>query len=267
MGPNIAENTFVKSLLILNLILLSLAASCAANSKSCKQSVKGSTAVTLSEVQRRYDQTFKEQYEGILKSTWQSEISAEMSHIINDKSNGHLKSTLLKKLFIRKFDDSLTAITLTEFLGRYLQELKIKKVPKKEIILPAVVMIRGESEIILVTPGVDPWPTDTGYRFLKSEELFNIPFRAILGGLKKGRFPLMDSIHDVSHFVSFAQNPKYAAVLLKMIEKLPELDKYPIYFSRRLFYALELLSLADPIKIEELRRDRKSTRLNSSHVD
>ncbi len=242
----------MKSFLVLNLILLSLATAGAVNGKSCKQSVKANAAIALTEVQKQYDQTFKEQHEEALQSKWQSEITAEWNHIISDKSGGNLKSILLKKLFVKKSDDSLTVVSFVEFLDRYIQELKISKVPKKEIILPAVVMIRGDSEILLVTPGIDPWPTDAGYRFLKSEELFNIPFRAVLAGLKKGRFPLMDSIHDASHFVSFIQNPKYAAVLLKMIEKLPELDKYPIYFSRRLFYALELLTLADPTKIEAL---------------
>ena len=239
--------------LILNLIVLSLAAAGAVNGKSCKQSISSKHSAALTTTQKQYDQTFKEKYEEVLQSKWQLDVKAEMSHILIDKSGGNLKARLLEKLLIKKSDDSLTVVGFMEFLDRYILELKTKKVPKKEIILPAVVMIRGENEIVLVTPGIDPWPTEAGYRFLKSEELFNIPFRAILAGLKKGRFPLMDSIHDISHFISFSQNPKYAAVLLKMIEKLPELEKYPIYFSRRLFYALELLTLADPTKIEELK--------------
>jgi hypothetical protein len=252
-GLNFARKDNVKSFLILNLILLSITATGAVNGKSCKQSVEANAAVALTAVQKQYDQTFKEQYEEALQSKWQSEISAEWNHIISDKSGGNLKSILLKKLFIKKSDDSMTVVSFVEFLDRYIQEMKVNKVPKKGIILPAVVMIRGDNEILLVTPGIDPWPKDEGYRFLKSEELFNIPFRAVLAGLKKWRFPLMDSIHDASHFVSFIQNPKYAATLLKMIEKLPDLEKYPIYFSRRLFYALELLTLADPTKKEELK--------------
>lgn len=205
------------------------------------------------DVQKAYQKTFTESYSPQQQALLKADIQAEYDSMASDPAGGAKKIESMQTLGIRRVGQEIEVADFTSLLGFYLQAHKKQKRTDKNTILPAAVLVLGEpgkiSQFLLVTPGIDPWPTEPGYRFLFSNEVFNIPFRSIIAGLKAGRFPMMDSFHDVSHFLSFYQNKAYTAKLIEMAQKLPTLEKYPISYSRRLFFALEFLTLGDPEQI------------------
>lgn len=207
--------------------------------------------------QTPYEIEFSSNYNSLVQSQWQLYFKTEWTFFSSDKSEGSKKIKALEALGFHKNGDEVNSPTYKEFLKNYLTALKKAGHKIEDSILPALVLVKGPlgqaTDHRLITPGLDPWPTEPGYRFLLADEMFNIPFRAIISGLQRGRFPLMDASHDVAHFVSFLLHPNYARQLLKSAKEIPELAKYPISFSRRLFYSLELLTLANPERKEDLR--------------
>jgi hypothetical protein len=191
------------------------------------------------------------EFSKLSKSRWNTEFIDELAYVHKDTSRREEKLEILKLLNFIFTKNGLQVPSHAEFIQSFLEVLKAKEISIKDTILPAVVLVRGE-EFLLVTPGVDAWPTEPGYRILKSDELFNIPFRAVLTALKNRRFPLLDASHDVFHFVSFLMNPHYADQMASVLQRASA-DRYPKSFGRRMFFILELLSLGNPSKKLEMR--------------
>ena len=183
-------------------------------------------------------------------------MTAEWAATKADPSNSQEKIATLSNLGFRVENGTVTAPSYLEFVSNYIRLARINDVGLEHTPLPALVFVRGRIgsavDHLLVTPGVDPWPSESGMRLLSADEMFNIPFRATLDGLQKNRFPLLEASHDVSHFMSFLMNPGYTKALQEKLRSIPKLEKYPIGFGRRLFYALEILSLANPGKKREI---------------
>ncbi len=206
--------------------------------------------------QKRYRETFENDFSVTAQKKWQKTIQEEIRDIEKDPSEGHEKVSMLKKFGFTFSEGKITAPSYYELIGNYLTEAK-KGAAAEDIILPSIVLIKDDPKglqarkYLLITPGVDSFPKEEGYRILLSQEMFNIPFREALAWFQKGRFPLLDATHDIYHFVSFALHPKYATQMYKTVKKLHP-EKYPRFFSRRWFYILEYLTLANPNKKEEL---------------
>jgi len=216
------------------------------------------TSFYTKQPQTPYEIEFGSHYNSLVQSQWQSYFKTEWAFFSSDKSEGSKKIKALESLGFNQNGNDIYSPTYKEFIKNYLTALKKTGQKIENSILPALVLVKGPpgqaTDHRLVTPGIDPWPTESGYRFLLAYEMFNIPFRTIISGLQHGRFPLMDASHDVAHFVSFLLHPNYARQLLKSAKEIPALAKYPISFSRRLFYSLELLTLANPENKEDLRK-------------
>lgn len=236
----------MKLTLLVFLFISHLSAWGAPNGKQCLEVVETSDTSV-------YGLKLKSDYSPLLQEAWKIEFTQEAESFRLDPANGVKKWEIFHKL---GFSGTKTP-DYFEFLKKYLLELKAQNRKVDDSLLPALVMVKGEvgqvTEHRLIVPGIDSWPLDPGFRFLTSEEVFNIPFRSVLEGLKKNRFPLMDAIHDVSHFMSYLQNPAYTKALITAARKIPVMDKYPVHFSRRLLFALEFLTLADVSQVEKIK--------------
>jgi hypothetical protein len=212
----------------------------------------------MSAIQAQYKELYETTFNSLAQAGWQKHFQEEWAWVVSDPSRGTEKIRLLQLMGFRKIGDRVVAPNYSSLISNYITALKKAGRIEKETILPALVLVKGPpgeaNGHILITPGIDPWPNEAGYRILSSKEMFNIPFRAILKGLKEGRFPLLEASHDVSHFISFLAHPEYVATLREVISKLPELEKFPRSFSRRLFYAVELLTLPNPLHKEQIRK-------------
>ena len=209
-------------------------------------------------IQAQYKEIYETTFNFMAQSGWQKDFQNEWEWVAADPSKGAEKIKLLQLMGFKKIGDKVVAPDYTSLIFNYSKALRKAGRTQKETILPALVLVKGPpgeaKDHILITPGIDPWPTEPGYRILSSKEMFNIPFRTVLKGLKDGRFPLLEASHDISHFISFLAHPEYVATLREVVSELPELEKYPRSFSRRLFYALELLTLPNPTHKEQIRK-------------
>lgn len=91
-----------------------------------------------------------------------------------------------------------------------------------------------------------------GWRLMtKDTELngvkFNIPFDVVFLAMKDGKFPMLDAIHDISHFVAFQRFPEFARSVHDQMRKLTLLQvKDAPGFKSREYWLTEALSLPDP---------------------
>jgi hypothetical protein len=76
---------------------------------------------------------------------------------------------------------------------------------------------------------------------------FNIPFDVVFLAMKDGKFPMLDAIHDISHFVAFQRFPEFAKVVHEQMGKLDlaQVKDAPGFKSRE-YWLTEALSLPDP---------------------
>ncbi|MEK6773203.1 MAG: hypothetical protein AABY64_04630 [Bdellovibrionota bacterium] len=206
--------------------------------------------------QKRYRENFENDFSVKAQKNWETQILKELKDIENDSSEGVEKIAMLKRFGFIFSEGKITAPSYYDLVRNYLVQAK-KGSTAKDIILPSIVLIKDDPkglqarEYLLITPGIDPFPKEEGYRILFSEEMFNIPFRDALAWFQKGHFPLLDATHDIYHFVSFALHPEYATQMYRAVKNLHP-EKYPRFFSRRWFYILEYLTLANPNKKEDL---------------
>ena len=188
---------------------------------------------------------------------WKRELHElkEIAFLNADPTQAKEKLATLLALGFEIRNGELIPPSFDPFVKNYIQLLNSAKVPEGRRILPATVLVRGvgdSRQYRLVTPGLDPWPSEPGFRVLKGCEEFNLPAEVVREGLLRGRYPLMDSPHDIFHFVSFAMNPKYMMALYEGHQRIAHLS-LTTNLERRIFFAQEALSLGDPQKISAMK--------------
>lgn len=239
----------------------------ASSEKKCSIVLNGLVDVRVANLdetplQREYREKFLSEFEPMAQAKWSKQLTNEWFGILADHTGGPEKIAVLKELGFEEKNSVVTAPRYSELVKNYLRLVEYGSPEKTDPILPALVYVRrgargAPADYQLVTPGVDPFPNEPGFYLLTAAEMFNIPFRATLAGLKRGRFPLLEESHDVAHEVSFVMNQEYASRLVQVSRQV-EAEKFPIGFSRRLFYIAEYLALGDPEKVSELRNILKA---------
>lgn len=217
--------------------------------KSCLSIYKPLNTSSYSNLYKAY----RTDYETLFRQSIKENIRKEFEAVRLDKSNGKLKLKILLQLGFEVRPSQIRVPSHEALIHNYLALMKAKNIPIDKMILPALVLYKGpkyKRDYRLLTPGVDPWPAETGFKILKSNKEFNIPNSVVLEALKRNRFPLMDAIHDVFHFVSFAMHPEYMMALHSASLKIT----YPVSgdLEKRIFFIMESLELGNPQKIGKM---------------
>lgn len=190
------------------------------------------------------------------RQVWRKDFEVSWEYFERDPSDGAGKLKILATLGIEKSSQGLKIPTHREFIRNYIDALDHLGVPQEERILPAVVLVRTldsrKKDFLLITPGIDAWPTDPAFRIYSADEGFNIPAEAVSQALRRGRYPLLEGMHDICHFASFLSSPEYMRAIARRMRQLEPLQFKGL--EPQLFYLLESLTLADPKKVDALRR-------------
>lgn len=183
--------------------------------------------------------------------------------LIDEKSHPAEKKLVARALgFELTSEGRLSSPGFVKLVSGYLDFLDQKKVPPRQRVLPAVLLIKGTYgkpgfEYRWITPLLEPWPTEAGFRFYdyhktgaKDRDAFNVPSEIVLAGLAQGKFPLLSPAHDGAHFMSFALHTDYMTAVKRQIDRLKD-DRGSSYEVRADFI-LEMLALADPRSADRL---------------
>ena len=142
-----------------------------------------------------------------------------------------------------------------EVAKKYRDLLIERDIDLKETFVPALVFFRansdGKVEHKLVDPLSESLPSSLeGWQVLNKDVQFNLPFSAMLMAMREGKFPLLDAVHDLSHFISFLRFPELAREIRKEILLARDSDITP-GFKRRQYWLTESLSVLDPNSTQE----------------
>jgi len=149
--------------------------------------------------------------------------------------------------------------TWMEMAKNYHAALKTRGIDPKTTFVPAFVLYKdlGETtsasgkktmqrEYLFIDPMTEKFPEDMmQWKVLSKDVAFNIPFKPIFEAMQKGKFPLLDAAHDVSHFVSFLRFPEFAQSVRRQMSELPG-DQTTSAFKGREYWLTEALSVLDP---------------------
>jgi len=145
-------------------------------------------------------------------------------------------------------------LTLARNYKKALEELGIDE---SSFFVPAMVFYRdiSVSKNGVQTPSkeyrfVDPLKEDINsldadWKILSSDVQFNLPFSAMMEGMKQGMFPMLDAVHDIYHFVAFLRFTEGTKALRASINKTTIAD-YSSGFKRREYWLTEALSIMLP---------------------
>lgn len=148
--------------------------------------------------------------------------------------------------------------TIKEFISRYVSLAKASGIPLSQWLLPAVVLYRGGGpdplEIKFVTPGVDEWPKEPGFR-MRSDLFFNLPHKDIVKAIQNGRYPLYNfAYHDIHHFISFILHPnEYMSSLKNKYQSISSNDLNE-QLEYRLILLTETFSYPDKVQTSDLEK-------------
>lgn len=163
-----------------------------------------------------------------------------------DESIGKEKLRLLNLLGVRKISDVPLKIQSPDWLEFATNFRNLSKAKKYR---PGLVFYReteGRRDYLLIDPFSEPLPTESqGYKIMPGSVEFNIPFSVVAAGLRAGKFPLMDAVHDATHFVVALKYPEFVDAVIEVFENTKESD-YTLGFKRRMFWLLESMSVPDP---------------------
>lgn len=150
--------------------------------------------------------------------------------------------------------------TWMEFAQNYRAALKARGVDPSKMFVPSLVLYRDLGEVVspttqkktmkreykFVDPLTEQFPADMSqWKLLNKDVQFNIPFAPIFEAMQQGKFPLLDALHDVSHFVSFLRFPEFSQTVLAQMKKMKTED-VTSGFKGREYWLTEALSLPDP---------------------
>ncbi len=189
-------------------------------------------------------------YQEAVRKSWSYNSNEVYAAYSPDKTMGSKKIKALSILGYRKINGVFAFPNYEIFVKNFIRALNLMKVPTIERLLPAVVFVREvdkKKEFLFVVPGIDPWPVESGFRIYNSRDGFNLPNRIVLMAMKNGRFPLLDGLHDTSHFVSFLLNPKYMRAIRRRLNSIEDLEKVN-KIDDKMFFINELITMGNPEK-------------------
>jgi hypothetical protein len=148
-----------------------------------------------------------------------------------------------------------TSPNWTELARNYRKALEKRGIDPDSTFVPAVVLYRAvegkpgdkpKKEYKFIDPLKEAFPEDMSqWKVLTKDVEFNIPAKDIFDAMKAGKFPLLDAVHDVSHFVAFLRFAEFGqTVRARMKDATPE--TFSRGFKRREYWLTEALSVPDP---------------------
>ena len=97
-----------------------------------------------------------------------------------------------------------------------------------------------------VDPVREKFPEDMReWNVLTQDTQFNIPFKPIFEAMRQGKFPILDAIHDISHFVAFIRFPELTKGLRANFERMDP-NNVSHAFKKRQYWLTEAMSIPDP---------------------
>lgn len=175
----------------------------------------------------------------------------DWQRLSRDPSERGQRTALLLELGFKIAEDTIVPPTPQEFSQNYIDMLKRKNIPIEKAILPAIVYVERnlrEQEFYFQNPTLDDHP-GANWDTLSAETFFHIPYTTMIREIRRGRFPILD-VHDFFHLVSFLLHPEYMIALRESLSEVEPTERiHPL-----INYVVEILALADPKKIEFIRR-------------
>lgn len=221
-----------------------------------------SAASTLPDIAEEYNQYFSKIIAAELALPYGKETDPK-AHLFfrQEPYEGPEKLQVQEELGIRwNTKDAPTVIpTWLEFAAKYRAALKRRGIDPMSTFTPALVLYKDLGEVVnnttgkktmkreylFIDPLTDSFPEDISlWKILNKDVQFNIPFTPIFEAMQKGKFPLLDAVHDVSHFVSFLRFPEFAQSVRKQMNNSPSVVTSG--FKGREYWLTEALSLPDP---------------------
>ncbi|MDA9951335.1 hypothetical protein N9D31_02055 [Oligoflexaceae bacterium] len=122
-------------------------------------------------------------------------------------------------------------------------------------------------EYKFIDPVSEKFPENMNeWHVLTQDTQFNIPFDPIFSAMRAGKFPILDAIHDISHFVAFIRFPELTKGLRKNFEKM-SLKDVSLAFKKRQYWLTEAMSIPDPashtVNLQFLNKFGRSSRSRS----
>lgn len=188
-----------------------------------------------------------------INTRFEDETTTFVESFAKDLAGGNEKIEILRRLGFKLQSTDQTMLEATPdwitFSMSYRKELERRGIPIHKTLRPALVLVKNfessERKYLLVDPITEKLPPDgSGWRVLTAKEEFNIPAAMVLAAVRRGKWPLMDAVHDTSHFIANLRFPK---VVEKFIEaaKLRGAGGTSRGFDLRSFWVFESLSLPD----------------------
>lgn len=182
----------------------------------------------------------------------------ELNKILEEVTEKERKLRILSilRFKVKEIDSPLP--THEEVTKRFIRALDLMKIPHDLRILPSIVFfkkreIENQVEYKFIVPGVDPWPTESGFKIYKVDEDggFNLPEEVVIREMMHGRFPLLMATHDLFHFIGYLLHPNYMMELRKVFKTLDP-SRLSSEARYRIVHINEVLTLANPSKKEEI---------------
>lgn len=212
-----------------------------------------------------FDIEFSRQKEGELHVPYGRDDDPNSFYFfVADQFEGRQKIAIQKELGFEWLDLSQPPTRAPGWmdLARNYRNLLIQsKIDSKNFIVPALVLYRTvdtKKQYLMIDPFVDSFPPESeGYKALTSNVEFNLPFYVISDGLRNGKFPLLDAVHDVSHFVAFYRFPEFTKNIVSQFRRFKS-ESFTPAFKRRQYWLTEALSLPNPNSLESAKEFLRS---------
>ncbi len=131
----------------------------------------------------------------------------------------------------------------------YRQALASRHIDLDSTFVPALILYKKNGEkfdYLIIDPLAEAFPADMeNWKVLTKDVQFNLPFQTMMTAMKNGKFPLLDAVHDLSHFISFLRFAELTKSIRQEISRATETTFTP-GFKRREYWLTESLSVLDP---------------------
>lgn len=194
-----------------------------------------------------WDKNYKESISPRYHVDWNAR-SKQYGENYQDEIKNRTDELKMLEEFGFEFVDGFKAPNLEDYIVKYKAYLDKHKIPTEERVMPSLIFknIKSSKKVFPI-PHVDPWPNN--YHEWKDISGERLKGRETLENIVNGKFPVFaQGIHDVWHFLKFAQYPEYTKILREKFAVLVQ-GKLTQPILSRASYAMELLTLADRKKL------------------
>jgi hypothetical protein len=169
------------------------------------------------------------------------------------KKENQAEIRMLEKFGFRFTQEKIEVPSFVEFSENYESYLDAAKIPEDERIRPAITFFNNKDYSARTLKTLHDRSWNEKFEDWTPPQNVRLSGRQMAEALESGRYPIfLEGIHDLYHLVLFAMYPEYAKALREGFRKLRQ-GKVGGAFLKRASYFLEVLTLADPIQIENIK--------------